>query len=300
MEKMNDLRDLFRHEIQDLYSAEEQILKALPAMIDKANNTSLKNSLSEHLRITEEHRKRLEKVQQMIQDEPADKKEKEGLLSRLFRHNHVCKGMQGIIDEGNKIIGEDMAPEVLDAAIIASAQKVEHYEICGYGTARTYARELGMEQVARLLEQTLNEEYEADDRLTALAVTRINKEAETAGGASGDASASGSTRTTTGRDTTRERVRREQMEMEPVAAPTSGSSRRQSSGTTTGRSSGSTRGGQPRATSTPRSSSSRTGTTGDRKTASSSRTPARTTKTSGRSGRSSSGGRGNSSARGRK
>lgn len=218
MEKMNDLRDLLRHEIQDLYSVEEQIISALPDMIDKANNVTLKNTLSEHLRITEEHKNRLDKVRQMLGEEvEAGEEKKEGLLTRLFKQSHVCKGMEGIIDEGNKIISEDMETEVRDAAIIASSQKIEHYEICGYGTARTYARELGLEQAARLLEQTLKEEYEADDKLTALAVTRINKEAEFAGGAGGDTSASGSAKGRTGRETTKSRVREEEMEMEPVS-----------------------------------------------------------------------------------
>jgi ferritin-like metal-binding protein YciE len=177
MDKMNDLLDLLKHEVQDLYSAEEQIIAAMPAMIEKANNRDLKKTLQNHLKITRKQLSRLDQVQNTmgIEQEPDEKK---GLFSRLFKSRHVCKGMQGIIEEGNKIIKEDMDPDVLDAVIIASAQKIEHYEICGYGTARTYARELGLHEVSQLLEETLNEEYEADDLLTKLAVTRVNKDAE--------------------------------------------------------------------------------------------------------------------------
>ncbi|HYC29652.1 MAG TPA: ferritin-like domain-containing protein, partial [Chitinophagaceae bacterium] len=179
MEKMNDLRDLLRHEIQDLYSAEEQIIAAMPKMINKATDRTLTASLSEHLAITQKQKQRLDRVQQLLGEEAqANGSKKKGLLSGLFSKKHTCKAMQGIIEEGNTILAADMSTEVRDAAIIACAQKIEHYEICGYGTARTYARELGMEKVAQLLEETLNEEYEADDKLTSLAVSRINREAE--------------------------------------------------------------------------------------------------------------------------
>jgi ferritin-like metal-binding protein YciE len=179
MEKMNDLRDLLKHEIEDLQSVEEQIIDALPKMIDKANNPDLKRALSEHLNVTEQHKARLEKIMQNIGgNEEAGKKK--GILGGIFgTGKHVCKGMKGIIEEGEKIMSSDISPEALDAAIIASAQKAEHYEICGYGTARTFARQVGLEQVARQLEQTLNEEYAADDLLTNLAVIEVNEEAET-------------------------------------------------------------------------------------------------------------------------
>ena len=165
MEKMNDLRDLLKHEIEDLQSVEDQIIEALPKMIDKANNPDLKKALSEHLKVTEQHKVRLEKIMKNIgSDTEQSNGKKKGILGGIFGGGkHECKGMKGIIEEGEKIIGTDISPEALDAAIIASAQKVEHYEICGYGTARTFARQLGMEQVARQLEQTLNEEYAADD-----------------------------------------------------------------------------------------------------------------------------------------
>jgi ferritin-like metal-binding protein YciE len=177
MDKMKDLLDLLKHEVQDLYSVEEQIIAAMPLMIEKASNWELKKALQTHLKVTQKQLSRLEQVQNMMGIEQ-ENDEKKGLFSRLFKSRQVCKGMQGIIEEGNKVMKEDMNEDVLDAAIIASAQKIEHYEICGYGTARTYARELGLNEVGQLLETTLNEEYAADDLLTKLAVTGINKEAE--------------------------------------------------------------------------------------------------------------------------
>lgn len=186
MEKMEDLRDLLRHEIQDLVSVEDQIIEAMPAMIEKADNRLLKKALSEHLRVTKAQRKRLDKVQRLLGKEP---KKEGGLFSRLFSSGETCKGMEGIIREGKKIMDEDMNPEVMDAAIIGAAQRIEHYEICGYGTARAYARELQLTEIAGLLEQTLNEEYAADDRLTEMAVGRLNEKAENARKVSTPASA---------------------------------------------------------------------------------------------------------------
>ncbi len=196
MEKMIDLRDLLKHELMDLYSAEEQIIEAMPAMIDKANNGTLKTSLKEHLKVTEKQKMRLEEIQKLIGETEAETNaeadsvtdadtdkgtsNKTGFFSRLFGGGaeQKCKGMEGLISEGEKMMGEDMSPEVLDAAIIAGAQKIEHYEICGYGTARAYARELNLGDVANKLEETLNEEYYADDLLTELAVGKLNVEAE--------------------------------------------------------------------------------------------------------------------------
>ncbi len=180
MEKMNDLKDLLKHEIQDLYSAEEQIIAALPDMIDKAGNSDLKKALQDHLRVTKQQLSRLRQVQAELGGARESEGENKGLFSRLFKSRQVCRGMEGLIDEGNKIMSEDMHQDVLDAVIIASAQKMEHYEICGYGTARSFARELGLEKVAQLLEQTLNEEYSADDLLTQLAIGHINQEAQVA------------------------------------------------------------------------------------------------------------------------
>ncbi len=182
MEKMKDLKDLLKHEVMDLYSAEEQIIEALPKMIDKARDPALKKALREHLNVTQKQKARLDKVQQLLREKgeelPAEKK---GFLSGLFGGGgHKCKGTQGLIEEGEKIMGEDMNTEVMDAAIIASAQKIEHYEICGYGTAKAFALELKLNNVAQLLNETLDEEYEADNLLTKMAVGRLNQEAELA------------------------------------------------------------------------------------------------------------------------
>jgi ferritin-like metal-binding protein YciE len=172
----------------DLYSAEEQIIEAMPSMIDKANNGTLKTSLKEHLKVTEKQKARLEEIQKLMgeteegdanAESDAGTENNTGFFSRLFGGGvQKCKGMEGLISEGEKMMGEDMSPEVLDAAIIAGAQKIEHYEICGYGTARAYARELNLGEVANKLEETLNEEYYADDLLTELAVGKLNVEAE--------------------------------------------------------------------------------------------------------------------------
>ena len=281
MEKMNDLRDLLRHEIQDLVSAEDQIIKAMPAMIQKAKNPELKKALKEHQRITEQQRARLDQVMQHLEGgmQQGNAKEEKGLFSRLMARRHVCKGMEGILSEGEKIMAEDMNPEVMDAAIIASAQKVEHYEICGYGTAKAFARELNLTEVERLLDQTLNEEYQADDLLTQLAVGRLNREAESAGGArsrTGAAGQSGMTsRSEGGRATTRERARIDEPELEMArGSRTSGSRTQGAAGSTGGRTAGST--GR---TSTPGSTGAGRGDTASRGTAS------RTSAASGSTGR---------------
>lgn len=189
METMINLNDLLKHEILDLYSAEEQIIEAMPAMIEKAKNPELKKALREHLRVTEEQKKRLDKVKETFgEGNGEDGGEKKGFFSRLFGGSGAekCKGMEGLITEGQKIMAADITDEALDAAIIASAQKIEHYEICGYGTARAFARELQLAEVERLLSETLNEEYKADDLLTALAVGKLNLKAERADGIGND------------------------------------------------------------------------------------------------------------------
>ena len=218
MEKMTDLKDLLRHEIEDLMSAEDQMIEALPGIAEKANNSQLKKALRDHLRVTEQQRKRLDEVQKLL--EPGEQAssgegESKGLFARLFGGGgHKCKGMEGLITEGEKVMGEDMNPEVLDAAIIACAQKMEHYEITGYGTAKAYARELNLREVERLLDQTLNEEYDADDLLTMMAVGKSNMEAEggrsrsrsggsssrSAGSSGGSSSRSSSNRSSGGRN----------------------------------------------------------------------------------------------------
>ncbi|MGZ3924848.1 MAG: YciE/YciF ferroxidase family protein [Flavisolibacter sp.] len=280
MEKMNDLRDLLKHEIQDLQSVEDQIIEALPKMIGKATNSDLKKALSEHLNVTKQHKTRLEKIMQGLgSGEESSKGKKKGLFGGLFGGGkQECKGMKGIIEEGEKIMSADISPEALDAAIIASAQKVEHYEICGYGTARTFARELGMEQVAKQLEQTLNEEYEADDLLTSLAIMGVNEEAETPNG--GSATASSRSRSA-GR--LRETANRE-METEPVNSGRTTSGK--AGGSATSKSSNGQGSSRPKASGSPRSESGRSTST-SKKTASN----GRSTKTSTRGSESSSSGR---------
>lgn len=179
---MNDLKALLQHEVQDLISVEDQIIEAMPAMIEQAQNGDLKKALQQHLAVTEKQRTRLDEVQKLVNGEPSGEESK-GFLSGLFgaiTGGEKCKGMEGIITEGQKILKADINAEVKDAAIIACAQKIEHYEICGYGTARAYAMQLNLSQAEKLLQETLGEEYEADDRLTQLAFGDINEKAETA------------------------------------------------------------------------------------------------------------------------
>jgi ferritin-like metal-binding protein YciE len=179
MEQMLDLYDLLQHEIEDLYSAEEQIIAALPKMVENAANPALKKALQQHLEITKKQKARLDTIKKrMTENEQSSKKP--GLLEQIFG-GAKCKGMEGLIKEGEHLMKQNMEPEVKDAAIIASAQKIEHYEICGYGTARAYAMQLQLSEVEELLTQTLNEEYDADDNLTALAFFDVNLEAENPG-----------------------------------------------------------------------------------------------------------------------
>jgi ferritin-like metal-binding protein YciE len=188
MENMNQLRDLLKHEIKDLYSAEEQIIEALPKMIEKANNKQLKKTLQQHLDITEQQKDRLDEVLERLGE--VGEEENSGILG-VFKSGDKCLAMEGIIKEGQKLMKEDMSPEVSDAAIIAAAQKVEHYEISSYGTARAYAQELNLREVQHLLKQTLDEEYEADDLLTELAESRVNEKAIPENGGSGSSRQSG-------------------------------------------------------------------------------------------------------------
>jgi ferritin-like metal-binding protein YciE len=185
MAQIIDLRDLLKHEILDLFSAEEQIIEALPKMIEKAGNAELKKALRDHLKITQEQKSRLDEIKGLMGEEKDGNgsEKKNGFFSKLFGGSGTekCKGTEGLIKEGEKMMGEDMSTEVMDAAIIGAAQKIEHYEISGYGTALAYARELRLSNVAGLLKQTLDEEYAADDALTELAVGKLNVEAENAG-----------------------------------------------------------------------------------------------------------------------
>ena len=177
MEPLINLHDLLQHEINDLYSAEEQIIEALPKMVDNATNNELKKTLNEHLRVTREQKKRLDKVKSLLKIDP----QRKGFFEKIFG-SEKCKGTEGLIAEGEKMMNEDMDASVKDAAIIAAAQKIEHYEISGYGTARAFAKELGLKEVERLLETTLNEEYKSDNLLTALALRKVNLDAEVGSG----------------------------------------------------------------------------------------------------------------------
>jgi len=173
---MVNLQDLLKHEVDDLLSAEEQIIEALPKMIEKATQPQLKKALNEHLQVTKNQKERIQKVKSILESKSNEEKSEPGLLEKLFGGTK-CKGTEGLIKEGEKLMGENMDSKVRDAAIIAAAQKIEHYEISGYGTARAYAMQLGFEDVEQLLTETLNEEYEADDNLTALALFDVNLQA---------------------------------------------------------------------------------------------------------------------------
>ncbi|HEX8334376.1 MAG TPA: ferritin-like domain-containing protein [Segetibacter sp.] len=197
MDKMKDLKDLLRHEVLDLVSAEDQMIEGMPAMIERATNPELKRALTEHLRITERQRKRLDEVTKLLGEEPVGENSEGStvgnLVSRFFGGGaEKCKAMEGLITEGSKMMKEDMNEEVMDAAIISCSQKIEHYEICGYGTAKAFARELQLKEVENLLNETLQEEYEADRLLTRMAVGGgINEMAEQAESGSGNKSGSG-------------------------------------------------------------------------------------------------------------
>lgn len=176
MAQMVNLRDLLQHEIDDLYSAEEQIIDALPKMVEKSTDPQLKKALNEHLQVTKRQKERLEKVKQLLEKNNQEEKSEPGFLEKLFGGSK-CKGTEGLIKEGEKLMGENMESKVRDAAIIAAAQKIEHYEISGYGTARAYAMQLGLNEVEQMLTETLNEEYKADNDLTALALFDVNLQA---------------------------------------------------------------------------------------------------------------------------
>ena len=154
--------DLFVHQLQDVYYAEKQILKALPTMIDKATSPELKAGFKQHLSETEGQVPRLERVFKMHGAEPKAVN---------------CPAIDGIIKEANEVAGEIDDKEVLDAALIASAQAVEHYEITRYGTLVAWARQLGRDDCAAVLQETLDEEYATDQKLTKLAESRINMKA---------------------------------------------------------------------------------------------------------------------------
>lgn len=160
--KVESLRELFVEELKDLYSAENQLVKALPKMAKAATSPALRKGFEKHLEETKAQVERLEAIFEDLDASPKGKK---------------CKAMEGLVEEGSEVIEEDMDDDVRDAALIAAAQRVEHYEIAGYGCVRTYAELLGETKAAKLLQKTLDEEGATDKALTGLA-EQINVEAD--------------------------------------------------------------------------------------------------------------------------
>lgn len=167
---LKHLQDLLIHLIQNLYAAEEQMLQAMPAIIEKVNHSSLKNALTHHLNLTTEQKQRLEQVVQLINQINIEKPVK-------LNSAHICKGMSGLVEETNELLEAGLEKDVTDAALIACVQKMEHYEISTYGTALAYAHQLNLVKAEELLNETLDEEYAVNDLLTALATASLNKEA---------------------------------------------------------------------------------------------------------------------------
>ena len=164
--KLSDLNDLFLHELKDVYDAEHQLLKALPRMAKAASSTELQQAFEEHLAQTEQQVERLESVFEACGESP---------------ERESCVGMKGLIAEGERLIKEDPEPDVLDAGLIAAAQRVEHYEIAAYGTLVAWADTAGIDGAAELLQATLEEEKMTDQKLSAIAESNVNIEAETEG-----------------------------------------------------------------------------------------------------------------------
>jgi ferritin-like metal-binding protein YciE len=157
--QVESLEELYITELKDVYSAEKQILKALPRLVKAAASPELKNALEKHKGQTEEHVERLERIFDDLGRNHQGKK---------------CKGMAGLLEEGQELLEMEAPPEVLDAALISAGQRVEHYEIAAYGCLRTYARLLGQERASRMLEDTLEEEKQADETLSRIAESSIN------------------------------------------------------------------------------------------------------------------------------
>ena len=164
--KMKSLQDLLVDQLKDLYSAENQLVKALPKMAKAASNPDLKAGFEEHLEQTRGQVTRIEQICEQLEVTPKGKK---------------CVAMEGLVEEGKELLAGDAEPGVRDAGLIAAAQKVEHYEIAGYGSARTWAEQLGLDEAVRLLQETLNEEKATDEKLTRLALEAVNEEAEEEG-----------------------------------------------------------------------------------------------------------------------
>ncbi|HYJ32380.1 MAG TPA: ferritin-like domain-containing protein [Candidatus Binatia bacterium] len=177
--QIDSLEKLFVDQLKDVYNAEKQIVRALPRMSKAAGNEELKEAFDTHLRETEKHVDRLEQIFKDLGKNPTGKK---------------CMGMEGLIEEAKELLNEDVDEEVLDAGLIAAAQRVEHYEMAAYGCLKTYAGLLGNERAARLLEETLGEEKRTDDLLTQIAERSINVEAMEAETGSGTSARGGSSK----------------------------------------------------------------------------------------------------------
>jgi ferritin-like metal-binding protein YciE len=160
--KLDNLQTVLILQLQDLYSAEHQLISALPKMAEAASSQELKSAFETHLEETKHHKQRIEQAFRMLRQEPK---------------METCEAMKGLIAEGDEAIALEGEPDVKDAILIAAAQRVEHYEIAGYGCVRSFARRIGRQDVASLLQETLEEEANADKILTHIAETSVNTEA---------------------------------------------------------------------------------------------------------------------------
>lgn len=163
---LDTLADLFEDQIKDLYSAENQLVKALPKMAKKSSSDTLRQAFISHLEQTQVHVERLQQIAQLIETKPGGKK---------------CKAMEGLIEEGKEVLEKDGDGSVIDAALIAAAQRVEHYEIAAYGTARAFAERLGLNEAVELLQETLDEEGDTDKKLTEISEGEVLSAAGMAG-----------------------------------------------------------------------------------------------------------------------
>lgn len=160
--EFNSFQDLFREQIEDLYDAEHRLTEALPKMADAAHSSQLKQAFQDHLTETQGHVSRLEQIFRALNTDPK---------------RTTCQAMKGLVSEGEEMIKAKGDPDIKDAALIAAAQRVEHYEISGYGSARAFARRLGLNQAVNLLQQTLEEEKAADEKLNRIAESSVNPQA---------------------------------------------------------------------------------------------------------------------------
>ena len=165
--KLDSLRDLLIEELRDLYNAENQLVEALPKLAEAASSSELKSAFTHHLQETRQHVSRLERIFQQIGEKSS---------------GETCEAMKGLIKEGDILVKAEGDASVRDAGLVGAAQRVEHYEMAGYGTARSLARRLGEDEIAETLQQTLNEEAQADKKLTSIAESQVNVEATSRGG----------------------------------------------------------------------------------------------------------------------